>query len=119
MNQNKLLSELNATLPELESEISEITNNKTPISLMRSFNRYTQKMVEQHNDLMIEKCVKLIGEIYSKGDIILKNAVADVFIFSLDRILNSCNFYERKNFLNTLPKSLHALYLKQVYSSAI
>lgn len=117
MNQVKLITEIGAALPELEPEINENANR--PFALVRAVTWYTRKMIEQHNEVMINKCMKIVGSIYTKGDAMLKNAVADVFVFSLDTVLTSCNLKERKKLINILPENLRAVYLKQVYSSGI
>jgi len=119
MNQTKLIVEIAAVLPELEPEITRTANGKNPFAVVRSVTRYTRKMIEQHNDLMVDKCMKLIGNIYIKGDAVLKTAVTDVSVFSLDAVLASCILSHRKRLINILPQSLQAVYLKQIYSSAI
>lgn len=119
MNQTKLIVEIGTVLPELEPEIIRTANGSNPFAVVRTVTRYTRKMIEQHNDLMTSKCLKLIGNIYTKGDVVLKTAVADVFVFSLDAVLASCSLSDRKRFINMLPQSLQAVYLKQIYSSAI
>lgn len=119
MNQTKLIVEIGTVLPELKPEIIRTANGSNPFAVVRTVTRYTRKMIEQHNDFMTGKCLKLIGNIYTKGDAVLKTAVADVFIFSLDTVLASCSLSDRKRFINMLPQSLQAVYLKQIYSSAI
>lgn len=119
MDQSKLIVEISNTLPELTHEITTSINSKNPFAVVRVVTYYTRKMIEQHNDVMIKKCLKLMGSIYTKGNVVLKNAVADVFIFSLDTVFAPCSFTERKKLMGILPQSLRNVYLKQVYTSGI
>lgn len=119
MNQYEVADQIASEIPEVKTEISRIINLKNPFALVRIITRHTRKMVDQHNELMIEKCMKLIDKIYTKGDIVIKNAIENVFIFSLDNIVFSCTTTERKQVLSKVPAGLYTAYVKQVYKSGM
>lgn len=119
MNQYEMADEIATEIPEVKTEIARIINLKNPFALIRIITRHTRKMVEQHNELMTEKCMKLIDKIYTKGDLIIKNAIENVFIFSLDSITTSCTSTERKQILSKVPVGLYNAYVNQVYRSGI
>jgi len=119
MNQYEVADEIAAEIPEVKPEISKIINLRNPFALVRIITRHTRKMVEQHNDAMIEKCMKLIDKIYTKGDIMIKNAIENIFIFSLDSIVFSCKANERKQVLSKVPIGLYTAYIKQIYKSGM
>lgn len=119
MNQYEVADEIATEIPDIKTEISRVINLKNPFALIRIITRHTRKMVEQHNELMTEKCMKLIDKIYTKGDIIIKHAIENVFIFSLDSIVFSCTITERKHVFSKVPITLYTAYVKQVYKSGI
>lgn len=119
MNTHQAAADITATLPELTHEVSRSINLQNPFALIRILTRYTQKMVQQHNTDMAEKCMTLIGRIYTKGDLMIKHAVEDVFVFSMDRITLSCTLSERNHLVKNIPAPLYRVYLKQVYKSGM
>lgn len=119
MNTHQAAADITATLPELTHEVSRSINLQNPFALIRILTRYMQKMVQQHNTVMAEKCMTLIGRIYTKGDLMIKHAVEDVFVFSMDQITLSCTSAEIKQVMEKVPSGLYQIYLKQVYKSGM
>lgn len=119
MNTHQAAADITATLPELTHEVSRSINLQNPFALIRILTRYTQKMVQQHNTDMAEKCMTLIGRIYTKGDLMIKHAVENVFVFSMDQISISCTSAERKQVMEKVPSGLYQAYLKQVYKTGM
>ncbi len=119
MNQIAVGEEIATTIPGLKKEISRAISSKNSYALIRVLTKYCQKMVEQHQEETVEKCFRLVGLCYSKGDTVVKNAIENVFVFSLDSILFSCSSTERKKILSQIPTGLYKAYLKQIYSSGI
>ena len=119
MNHYEIADEIATEIPEVKTEISRAMNLKNPFAIIRIITRHTRKMVEQHNDLMTEKCMKVLDKIYTKGDIMIKHAIENVFIFSLDSIVFSCTSSEIKQVLRKVPIGLYTAYIKQVYKSGM
>ncbi len=119
MNQLEAAREITTVLPEAAAEISGAGTLKSPFALIRVITSHTRKMVVQHNEIMVQKCLNLIDRIYSKGDKAIKNAIENVFIFSLDNILFSCNTPERVRVFRKVPINLYSAYLRQVYKSGV
>jgi len=119
MNQLEAAREITTVLPETAAELSGAQTLKSPFALIRVITSHTRKMVVQHNELMIEKCLKLVDRIYRKGDLAIKNAIENVFIFSLDNILFSCTAAERNRVFSKIPINLYTGYVKQIYKSGI
>lgn len=119
MNQLEAAREITTVIPEAAAEISGAGALKSPFTLIRIITGHTRKMVVQHNEIMVRKCLKLMDKIYTKGDRAVKNAVENVFIFSLDHILSACNAPERKQLFRKVPINLYSAYIKQVYKSGI
>lgn len=119
MNPLEVGDEITSSIPELKKEISRAIGVKNSYALIRVITKYTQKMVEQRRGERVDACLKLVGRCYSQGDTTVKNAIENVFVFSLDNILFSYTATERKKVFNKIPTGLYTAYLKQVYASGV
>lgn len=119
MNQNEAVTVISAAIPEVTEELTKEAAIKHSFALIRIITCYTRKMVAQHNEQMIEKCLKLVDRIYTKGDLAIKNAIENVFIFSLDHILFSCSAAARSRISGKIPLNLYTGYVQQIYKSGI
>ncbi|RYD99522.1 MAG: hypothetical protein EOP54_03825 [Sphingobacteriales bacterium] len=119
MNQNEAAAAISTAIPEVTEAITKDGAFKNPFALIHIITQHTRKMVVQHNELMTEKCLKLVDRIYTKGDLAIKNAIENVFIFSLDNILFSCSAAERNRVFSKVPINLYTSYINQVYKSGI
>ncbi len=118
MNQYEAADEIAMIVPGSATEICQAMKTKNPFKTIRIFSRHFKGLVEAHNLPMTEKCLRVIGKIYEKGDTAVKNAVETVFIFSLDLITNSCSVSERNQIMSKLPIHVFTAYYRQVYKSA-
>ena len=74
-------------------------------------------MALEHEFKMVEKCMLLVEKIYEKGNVPVKNAVENVFIFSFSSIMTICNIVEWRIVQSFMPSCLYSLYIKQVLQS--
>lgn len=119
MNQNEAIVAVCTALPEVTATITNEGARSNPFALVRIITRYTRKMAAQHNELMLEKCLQLVDRVYAKGERAIKNAIENIFIFSLDNILYPCSAGERARVLMKVPINLYTSYVNQVYKSGI
>lgn len=119
MNQLEAAREITTVIPKAAAELSGAGTLKSPFALIRVITNHTRKMVVQHNEIMLQKCLKLIDRIYTKGDSTIKNAIENVFIFSLDHILSTCTAPERSRVFSKVPINLYSAYIRQIYKSGI
>lgn len=119
MNQYEAAGEIIAAIPECTEEITAVINMKNPFVMVKIFTGHIQRLVEVHNEVMIEKSLKVMSRIYDRGDTLLKNAVENVFIFSFDRVVSRCTKPERKIIFGMMPMALYTLYVNQIYKSGI
>lgn len=119
MNQNEAIVAVCAALPEVTAAITNEKARSNPFALLRIITEYTRKMAAQHNELMLEKCLQLVDRIYTRGARTIKNAIENIFIFSLDHILYPCSAGERARAFSKVPVSLYSSYVNQVYKSGI
>lgn len=118
MNQFEAADEIAKEFPEIQAEINQY-KFENPFKIVDVITNYTRKMIDQHNEFMVERCIKLVGKIYSLGNQKIKDAIESEFIFSLSNIVSSCSFSERKSILTKIPPALQIIYNKQVYKSGI
>lgn len=119
MNQYEAADEIAMVLPQATAELSRAMKDKNPFKTIRIFSYYLKKLVDTHNVTMTEKCLRIIGYVYDKGDATVRNAVETVFIFSLDCITSSCSGTERNKIMSKLPIGVFTAYYRQVYKTAL
>lgn len=119
MNQNEAVVAVCTALPEVTDSITNEGARSNPFALVRIITRYTRKMAAQHNELMLEQCLQLVDRIYTRGAHTIKNAIENIFIFSLDNILYPCSPGERSRAFSKVPVNLYTSYVNQVYKSGI
>lgn len=104
-------------LPEL-NERFEGSGGKNIYSTVHVLLDYTQEKAESSDLSGVSKCFKMAEKLYVKGDAILKNAIENVYIFSLDNIF--CRTYTNKaELLNMIPSALYKAYITQMIGSRI
>ena len=104
---------IGSQLPQLRKELQQQKKNDLYHSI-QTLTDYTRRMAIEHNFGMVEKCMLLVEQLYKKGNALVKNAVENVFIFSLSSIINFCNIIEWKIIQSYMPSCLYALYIRQV-----
>lgn len=119
MNQNEAVVAVCTALPEVTATITNEGARSNPFALVHIITRYTRKMAAQHNELMLEKCLQLVDRVYTQGERAIKNAIENIFIFSLDHILYPCSAGERSRTFSKVPVTLYTSYVNQVYKSGI
>ncbi|MBL7704892.1 MAG: hypothetical protein JNM21_05015 [Taibaiella sp.] len=119
MNQNEAVVVVCTALPEVTAAITNEGARNNPFALVRIITVYTRKMAAQHDELMLEKCLQLVDRIYTRGARTIKNAIENIFIFSLDNILYPCSAGERSRTFSKVPLTLYSSYVNQVYKSGI
>lgn len=119
MNQYEAAHEIATVMPESSKEIATAMNMKNPFVVVRIFTKHIQKLVEIHNEAMVEKCLKVMDKIYDRGDALIRNAVENVFIFSFDSVLCGCSRTERRMIFGIMPMGLYTVYINQIYKSGI
>ncbi len=119
MNQNEAVVAVCTALPEVTAAITNEGARNNPFALVRIITQYTREMAAQHNELMLEKCLQLVDRIYTRGARTIRNAIENIFIFSLDNILYPCSTAERYRAFRKVPLTLYTGYVNQVYKSGI
>lgn len=116
IKQNEIPAYVSKALPEL-SNVCATEKGNTPYKIAREMMRYTRAQLAQHNLQGAKKCVKLADQLYKKGNATMKNAIENVYVFSLSNTF--LQGIEGKNLQKMLPAKISELYSKQVIYSHI
>src|SRR4249919_1695130 len=113
INQYEVPSIIADELPELKPELKYLPTLGNIFKAMQILADYTNKMVVLGKFKNVKKCMAVADKIYERGNMVIKNAVENVFIFSFSSVMDNSNRDERKSLQALMPLSLHTLYVQQ------
>lgn len=87
-------------------------SNQNIYQQMQRFAAVTKTLIIQGNIGRAKKCLKTAEEIFNKGTAEIKNAVSNVYVFSVTSFME----IHHCNIRNLIPESLQQEYQKQVNS---
>lgn len=88
-------------------------SNKNVYQEMQRFADVTKALIMQGNIGRAKRCLKTAEEIFNRGTAEIKNAVANVYVFSVTSFME----IHHCSIKNLFPESLKAEYKKQISSS--
>lgn len=106
-----------SVIPLAQKEILRPENTGNPITIIRIFTVYIKKMIEEGQEKELGKALHLMEYIHEKGEWRLKNAVENIFVFSLDSILAACPLSRRGMVAGKIPIGIYTAYINQLYRS--
>lgn len=92
--------------------------SKNLYKVMQRFADITILFILQGNLRRAERCLQLADKLFITGNLIIKNAVSNVFVYSLSRVLDRRDEISKKAF-EILPFSLKREYELQVNSFGV
>lgn len=110
---------------EITVAIPEICNDLKPTQIQNSYHIIgflTDKMktlIRQNNTNCLFKCMGKMNELYHDGDEMIKNAIENSFIYSLDNCTAFCDQEYRNLIFSHLSPTLQKVYARQIYSHNI
>jgi hypothetical protein len=116
LSQNEVQALIIGKLPQIKSDLSDKAKPTTYQSI-QVLTDYTKRMALEHNFKMLQNCMALVQTIYEKGNLLVKNAIENVFIFSFSTMLARCNTVEWKIVQSYMPPDLYTIYVQQVLNS--
>ncbi|HAF35247.1 MULTISPECIES: DUF7674 family protein [Sphingobacterium] len=119
MNIEHAISEIILMVPELKKEMKKVGTEKNAFVVIGIFTKHIKYFVENKFSERYSKSLSLMNIIHKKGDSCLRNAVEQIFIYSLDLLLFSCDTSEKKSFIKGIPKDLYMVYIHQISRSAL
>lgn len=116
MTQYEIPGFIAGKLPEIKKDLQGCRAGNVYQSI-QVLTDYTKRMAIEHNFKKVEKCMALVERIYEKGNLLVKNAVENVFVFSFSSIMALCNIIEWRIVQSYMPARLYTLYMQQVLRS--
>jgi hypothetical protein len=83
---------------------------------LQHFTDYTRQAIDRHNYLLARKCFRLDDKLYGQGDITVKNAMENIFVYSFSSLIPEGKV-EKGIQKSLIPATLYSLYLKQIYQT--
>ncbi|MCS4301532.1 hypothetical protein [Chryseobacterium sp. BIGb0232] len=118
MNYLQAVQEINELFPDFESELN---TTKTPnsYSVIRNFTERIKNMIRQNDSNLLFRSLQKIDKMYINGDTLLKNAIENTFIYSLDNYTAFCSKEYRQKIFSHISSDLKNSYSRQIYSYGI
>ena len=115
INQLEIPIYLEEALPEMHLDIT-LSKKNNVYDLMNMLIAFTCKNIKEHNYKVVKRCFKIADKLYSRGNVIVKNAVQNVFVYSFTQMFHNYPA-EKQELLAIVPGTLYTLYMKQVCHS--
>lgn len=118
MNYLQAVQEINELFPDFETGLNE-TKSPNSYSVIRTFTERIKNMIRQNDSNLLFKSLQKIDKMYMDGDILLKNAIENTFIYSLDNFTAFCSKEYRQMIFSHISSDLKNSYSRQIYSHGI
>lgn len=119
LNQYEVPVYLADRMPEMVHELRAVSPTLNIFKTIQCLANYTRQKVTQHDFTLVKKCFAIAEDVYMAGDRQVKNAIENIFVFSLSSILNLGSNEEKRALQALIPLHLHSAYVKQVLKSGI
>jgi len=119
LNQHDVPALIAGKLPQIKPELRKNGSEVTVYQSVQALTDYTRRMAIEHDFKMVEKCMSLVGNIYDKGNTLVRNVIENVFVFSFSSIMSTCNIVEWRIVQSYMPSGLYNLYVQQVLKSRL
>ncbi|VXB49132.1 MULTISPECIES: DUF7674 family protein [Chryseobacterium] len=119
MNHTDTVREIIKLIPESQEEFKDSYKTKTPFMVISVFTKQIKKLIKDHDQKVLMKSITKMNLLYSKGDQALKNAIENIFVYSLDSLTFCCEPSYKDLIFAQMSPTLQNNYLRQVYKSGI
>ena len=111
INQYEMPSYVHDSIPELDNEL-EALGKTNPYSVMRTLLDFTSRKAKEQNLPLVKKSFEIADKLYTRGNNIIRNAVENVYVYSLEKVLHTSGI-DSARILAIIPMTLYTLYIKQ------
>jgi len=119
MNHTDAVAEIIETIPETKEDFKEFYKTNSSFMVINVFTRQIKRLIKENDRKILMRSILKMNSFYSKGDAALKNAIENIFIYSLDSFMFCCEPTFKKMIFDRLSPPLQENYLHQVYKSGI
>jgi len=114
MNESKVLEYISDKLPEIRFDLERSQSTSDIRQSIQMLAHFTKRKVVAKDFKMVQKCFQLAEKIFHRGDMTVKKAVNDIFVFAFPAMLIACSRRELTKVRSYIPSSLYGLFLKQL-----
>jgi hypothetical protein len=104
-------------LPEIKESLKTHIIIGDILNTIQVLTDYTERMLQLHNIPVVAQCMKVADKIYTRGNIAVKNAIENIFVFSFSSMRTICTREEWKLVQAKTPVTLYSTYVRQVNQS--
>lgn len=119
MNHTEAIKEIIEVIPEMQQEFNESYKTTSPYMVINAFTKQIKKLIKNHDQKMLKKCIQKMNKLYNRGDHKLKGAIENIFVYSIDSFTFCSEPAYKKMIFDKMSVSLQNNYLHQVYKSGI
>lgn len=119
MDEFEIPALLEEELPVIARELRQNAVLGSAANMVKMLTDYTKRMLTLHDLPAVVRCMDIADRIYGKGNLVVKNAIENVFVYSFSGLQTACNKVEWKVIQAKMPVTLYALYTNQVYKSGL
>ncbi len=116
MNEKEALEFIDSNLPEFHP-VLENSNGANIYKVMDLFTSYTKESIRNNDFTQLQKCFGVTYELFREGNKCVRNAVSNVFLYSLQHFINKENVV-RQQILMLIPPVMQVEMQNQVYYTA-
>jgi hypothetical protein len=114
MNESKVLEYISDKLPEIKFDLKRRHSASDIAESIQMLADFTKRRVVQKDFKMVQKCFQLAEKIFHRGDMTVKKAINDIYVFAFPAMLIACSRREQTKVRSYIPSSLYGLFLKQL-----
>lgn len=118
MNYLEAAQEITELVPDIQNEWND-SPHQNSLTVVRAFTECIKTMIRQNDRKLLFSCLQEMDKMYIHGDTMLKNAIDNTFIYSLDNCTAYCSAEYRKVIFSHISAELQQSYSKQIYSHGI
>ena len=118
MNYLQATQEIPVAIPVICDDLKQ-TTIQSPYEIIEFLTDKMKVMIRQNNTDCLFKCLQKMDDLYEQGDRMVKDAIENSFIYSLDNCTAFCSKEYRDMIFSRLSPELQKVYARQIYSHSI
>ena len=116
IDEQEALDLIDSKVPEFHA-VHENSNGANIYKVMDLFTSYTKESIKRNDFTQLKKCFGVTYELFREGNKCVRNAVSNVFLYSLQHFINKENVV-RHQILMLIPPAMQVEMQNQVYYTA-
>jgi|ERR1700761_7957662 len=119
LSQTDLPEYFEKEIPELSSTLHQKKEGcRNAYEAVNHLTDYTRSKINEQNFKAIKKCFAIAEKAYDSGNVIVKNAIENIYVYSFSHFLLK-DEAKRRILMGLMPATLFTLYMKQMINSHI